>query len=108
MSEPLLREEMICLSGRLDVVLVDTDSNAREHVLRACNNTAVDAEEVGALESLDPKVIVIKVTIIDNLRVQTLSVVADDLEDVGSDQRGRLFVLGVHVVEHDLHTATTR
>jgi hypothetical protein len=84
-SEPTLRKEVVGFNGRFDIVFVDTDRDTHEHVLRAFYYTAVDAEEVGTLEGLETKVIVIKITIVDDFRVKTFLVVHDNLEDVFSD-----------------------
>jgi hypothetical protein len=105
MSEPTLREQMVGFNGRFDIVFVDTDSDTHKHVLRALYNTAIDAEEVGTLEGFETKVIVIKITIVDNFRVQTFLVVHDYLENVLSDQGSRVLGLGVDMAVHDLDAA---
>lgn len=55
-----------------------------------CAHLAVDAQQVGALERLEAKVVVVKVTVVDDGRVDALCVVDDDLVDVIGDQGGLL------------------
>jgi hypothetical protein len=104
-SEPTLREEMVGFNGRFDIVFVDTNSDTHKHVLRALYNTAVDTEEVGAFEGLETEIIVIKITIVDDFRVETFRVIHDNLENVLSDQGSGVLGLGVDVVVHDLDAA---
>ena len=105
MSKPTLGEQVVGLNSRFDIMLVDTNSNTHKHVLRAFYYTAIHTEEVGTLESLETKVIVIKITIVDDFRVETFLVVHDNLENIFSDQGSRVLGLGVDVAMHDLDAA---
>jgi hypothetical protein len=105
MSKPTLRKQVVGLNSRFDIVFVDTNSDTHKHVLRTFYYTAVNAEEVRALESFETKVVVIKITIIDDFRVETFLVVHDNLEDVFSDQGSGILGLGVDVAAHDLDAA---
>ena len=53
MGEVAVRHEVVGLEDALDVVAVDAHRDAHDHVLRALSDTAVDAEEVGALERFE-------------------------------------------------------
>ena len=52
MREPLLREQVVRLDRGLDVVAVDTDRDAHQHVLRPLHHLSVDLEQVGSLQRL--------------------------------------------------------
>jgi hypothetical protein len=74
-------------------------------MLGALDYAAVCSEEVGTLQGFETKVVVIKVTVVDNFRVEALSVFNDDFVDIFGNERGWLAVLGVDVCIHDLDTA---
>ena len=74
MSEPSLRHQMISFDNRIDIILVDTNSNPHQHVLRPFNNISLYFQQVGPLKGLEAKVIIVKVSIIDYLTVQTSSI----------------------------------
>jgi hypothetical protein len=49
---PALAQQVIGANGRLQVVQVDPAGHPHEHVLRALDDLAVDAQQVGALQRL--------------------------------------------------------
>jgi len=49
---------------------VNSNSNPHQHVLRPFHNLSLDLQEVGSFKGLEAKVIIVKVPIIDDLRVQ--------------------------------------
>ena len=67
------------LDGGVDVLLVDADGDAHEHVLRALGRLAVDLEQVRSLERLEAEVGVTVVAVVDDRRVQTLTIDYDAL-----------------------------
>lgn len=74
---------------------MDADGDAHEHVLGAFGDAAVDAEEVGALERLEAKVVVVEVAVVDDGAVEGLRVGHDSLVRLVGNH-GRLApVLGV-------------
>ena len=96
MDEVTLGHEIVCLDGTLDVVPVDADGDAHEHVLWALGNLAIDAEEVRALESLEAEVLVVEVTLIDDGGVKHVGIVAHDLVRLLRNHAGWLAVLRVY------------
>ena len=70
---------MIRINSLFDILLVDTDGYSHQHVLRALDNFTVDAQQIGALQSFETKVVVIKVTVVDNFRVKSFRILCDDL-----------------------------
>lgn len=66
MSEELARHEVVSLEDTLNIVTPDADSHTHDHVLGTLNNLAINLEEVGSLKSLEAKVLVLEVTVIDN------------------------------------------
>lgn len=69
MSEELARHEVVSLKDTLNIVTPDADSHTHDHVLGTLNNLAINLEEVGSLKSLEAKVLVLEVTVIDDGRV---------------------------------------
>ena len=70
MGEVSLRHEIVSLDDSINVACVDTDGNAHDHVLGSFDDLAVDSEEVGALKGLEAKVVVCKVAIVNDDRVE--------------------------------------
>ncbi len=60
--------------------LVDAHGHAHEHVLRPLHHLAVDAQQVGALQRLEAKVVVVKVAVVADLAVQPLRVLCNARE----------------------------
>ena len=58
----------------LDVVTVNAHGHTHEHVLRALHHLAVDTKQVGALQRLEAKVVVVEIAVIDNFGVQALGI----------------------------------
>ena len=101
-GKPTLRHHVVGLDGALDVVLVDPDRDAHEHLLRALGHLPV--EEVGALERLEPEVVVAEVAVVDDGGIELLGVGLDDLHDIVGHQCGVLaghrVLVGVEVAHH--------
>ena len=87
MGKPALAHELVRVERVFDVVLVDADGHAHEHVLRALHNDIVEAQQVRALQGLEAEVVVVEVSVIDDLRVKAVSVLHNDFVDIISDQR---------------------
>ena len=81
-GKPALRHQVVGLDCALDVVLVDADGDAHEHVLRTLGDLAVELQQVRALERLEAEVVVVEVAVVDDGRIQLLGVGFDDLHDV--------------------------
>merc|ERR1719234_1894906 len=79
MSEKLLGEQVIGLNGCLYVLTMDANRHPHQHLLRSLHHLTVDLQQVRPLRSLEAKVLVLKVPVIDNGRVQPVLVVLDDL-----------------------------
>ena len=86
------------LNGSVDVLAVDADGDTHDHVLGALGNLAVDLEEVGFLQGLEAKVIVLEVAVMDDGGVEAVLVGHDDLVVPIRNERSLLSSLGVHVV----------
>jgi hypothetical protein len=48
----LLRHEVVRLDGRVDILAVDADGNAHQHVLRTLHDFGVDLEQIRTLKRL--------------------------------------------------------
>ncbi len=62
------------LNNRFQVVSVYPHGNPHEHVLGTLGHFPVDSEQIGPLQSLETKVLIAKVTVIDNGRIEKLYV----------------------------------
>ena len=78
MSEPALRHEVVGFDGSFDICFVNPYGDPHQHVLGPLDHFLIHTEEVGPLESLEAKEIVIEVPIIDDLAVQTLSILCKE------------------------------
>ena len=107
MCEPSLRQQVVGFHCRFEVLFVDAHSDSHQHVLGSFYHATIHSQEVGAFERFEAEIIVIKITIVDDFRVQTFSVVHDDLEDVFGDERSGVVGLGVDMAVHDLDAAIT-
>lgn len=52
MGKPAVRQQVVGFNGSIDIVFVDADRHAHQHLLGALHNLAVDAKQVGALQGL--------------------------------------------------------
>ena len=66
MSEVSLRHKVVSLEDFLNVLAVDTKSDTHDHMLGPLDDLTVDSEQVRSLQSLEAKVVVRKVTIVDD------------------------------------------
>jgi hypothetical protein len=71
-DEPLLGHEVVGLDGAVHVGTVNTHGHAHQHVLRSLHRLAIDLEQIGLLERLKAEVVVAKVTVVDDGRVDFL------------------------------------
>lgn len=72
MDEPLLGHEVVGLDGLVNVSAMDADGNSHQHVLRSLDRAAVDLEQVGLLQGLEPEIVVAEVAVVDDGRVESL------------------------------------
>ena len=74
MSKPPLGHCVICLQNRLNVLFVNPHRDPHQHVLWPLHHFAIHLKKVRSLQSLETEVIVIKIPVVDNLTVQTWSI----------------------------------
>lgn len=74
MSEPPLRHHVICLDSRINILLVNSNSNPHQHVLRPFNDLPLYLQEVRPLKGLEAKVIIVKVPVVNYLAIQSSSI----------------------------------
>ncbi len=86
MGVKALRHTVVGLHRSLNVFFVDTDGNAQQHLLGAFGNFAVGAQKVGALQGLEPKVVVVEIAVVNGRRIQQFAVGFDDFHHVISNQ----------------------
>jgi hypothetical protein len=55
-------------------MLVDANGHPHQHVLGPLHDLAIHFQQVGPLQSLEPKVVVLEVPVVDDDTVQTLLV----------------------------------
>ena len=77
MSKVLIGHKVICLDDSLNIIAVYSKSNAHDQVLRSLGDFAVEAKEIRSFESLEAKVLVIEISVIDDCRVELIRVSHD-------------------------------
>ena len=75
---------MVCFDSRINVILVNSNRNPHQHVLRPFYNLPVDLQEVGPLKGFETKVIIVKVSVINDFTVQTSSILTEERKEIES------------------------
>ena len=107
-SEVLGGHEIIGFDGFFDVIAVNTDRDSHDHVLWTFSDFTVDSQEVGALSSvrkwvrsylhsLESKVVVVKVLVVDDCRIKFLGVSHDDIVCLLRNHRTEFVVFGIDI-----------
>jgi len=96
MGEEPLAHHVVRLQDRGNVVAVNSNRNAHNHVLRTLGNHAVHLEKVRLLQGLEAKIIVFKIPVVDDGRVKDIRMNLDNVVELLRHQGGRLTGLGVH------------
>ena len=65
-DEVLLRHIGVCLNCVFDVVAVNADSDAHEHVSRPFSDFAIETKEIRAFEGLEAEELVVEIALVDN------------------------------------------
>lgn len=99
MREIPLGHEIVRFNDRVDVLAVNSHSDTHQHVLGALHHLLLDLQQIRPLQGLEAEVVVAKVTVVDNGRVETLRIVLDDFVVVVGDH-GR--VLARVLVHHEV------
>lgn len=68
--EILHAHEVVSLEGGVDVIAMNADGDAHEHMLWSLDGLAIDLHQVRSLQSLEAKVVVLIVSIMDDRAVQ--------------------------------------
>ena len=97
-GEITLAHQIVGLERLLDVGVVDSNGHAHQHVLRALCDFSVEFQEVRALEGLEPKVIVVVISLVVDVVVQNIGVGHDDFVDLCRDEGGVLVGFRVDVL----------
>lgn len=77
MCEPSLRHHMIRFDCRINIILVNSNSNPHQHVLRSFHNLPLHLQKVRPLKCFETKVVIVKVSVIDDFTVQTSSILQE-------------------------------
>ena len=93
-----LRQEIVRLNDLRNVLAMNADCHAHEHVLGAFGNLAVDFEEIGLFERLEAKVVQLKVAIVNDGAIENVLVLHDDIVGFFAHEGSRLSRLWVNVV----------
>lgn len=97
-SKVLFTHKVVGFDGRVNVFPVDSQADTHEHVLRTLDDTLINSHQVGTFKGLEAKVVVIVVTIVNDGRVQAISIGHDSLVEGFRNFRLRLASLGINVV----------
>ena len=69
MREPAFAHQVISFNDRRNVIFVDADGDAHQHLLRPFDDFAIHFEEIRALKRLKAEIIIAKIAVIDDRRV---------------------------------------
>jgi hypothetical protein len=97
MRKELFRQQVVRLEHRVNVILMDPNRNTHQHVLRAFRNPPINLQEIRPLQRLESKVVVAKVAIINDGRVQHVLVSLDTVKRLFTQHGRRLARLWVDV-----------
>ena len=87
MREPLLAHQVVRLKGGIEIVEVNPDRAAHEHVLGSLYDIAVALEKIGALESFEAEEVVVEIATVVNDGVNFVYVVSDHVVDLFGEKR---------------------
>ena len=87
MGEPLVTHEMVSFEGGLEIILMDTDRDAHEHVLWALSWFAVHLEQVRAFKRLEAEEIIVEVAFVVENCLDALVVLLNDLKNILGEER---------------------
>ena len=82
MGEPSLRHHVVSSDSRFYVILVNPNRDSHQHVLGPFNNLPLNLQEVRPLEGFEPKIIIVKVPVINYLAVQTRSILQPNKNNI--------------------------
>ena len=99
MGEVFLRHEVVGLDNFFNIVVVDTNSNAHDHLLRSFGNLFVQTQQVGTFQGLETEILIIEVAVVDDGRVQLFSMLHDRLVCFLRNHGCWLIVFGIDVVK---------
>ena len=90
MGEVALTHQVIGVKGFLDVGVMNAHGNAHQHVLWTLSDFTVELEQVGALERLESKVVIVVVSAVIDVVVEHIGVGHDHVVDLFGDERRML------------------
>ncbi len=91
MSKPLLRHQFICLKSIFKILLVNSERNSHQHVLRALNHLLVDSHQVRlALKRLEPEKVIIEISREVDLLLDFLFILRNYFENFVREERAVL------------------
>lgn len=76
---------MVSFKSSFDIIFVDANRHAHQHVLRSFHNLSIDFEKVRPLQGFETKVIIIKVPIIDYFTVQPCCILRKNMQELFLD-----------------------
>ena len=102
MSKVLLTGQLVRLQCCVQVVEMDTQGNSHQHLPRALHNPSIHAQQIGTLQRLKSKVVVIKIPAIHNCIIESLRILHHHFIKLLRNQGRFLLGLGVHIVKQTL------
>jgi hypothetical protein len=98
MGKVFVGHVIVGLDRPFNVIAMDPNSNTHQTVLRTFSNLAVQTQQIRPLQGLEAEILIVEVTIIDNGRIQLISMLHDNVVDLLGDHGCSLVVLGVDIV----------
>lgn len=86
----MLRHEVVCLNNPFNILAMDANSDAHDHLLRSLSYLTIDSEQVGSFESLKPKLQFFGISVLVYLNKGNLQIVVKIavVDDGGIEQFG--------------------
>merc|ERR1719500_1454665 len=81
-GKKLLGEEVIGLNSTINILSMDAHGHPHQHLLGPLHTLPINLEQVGPLQGLEPKVLILKVTLVQDSSIQLVLVLLDDVGEL--------------------------
>ena len=98
MSEVFARHEVIGFDNFFDIIAMDPDRYTHDHMLGSLHNFAIESKEIGSFKSLEAKVLIIEVSVVDNGGIKLLGMSHYQFVGLLGDHGGHLIVLWIDIM----------
>lgn len=89
--------KVVSFNDLLDVIAMDANGNAHDHVLWSFGDFAIDSQKIGSLHCLETEIVVVEVLVIDDGRVEFFGMSHDSFVSLFRNHRTWFVVLGIDI-----------